>query len=105
MQEGAIELTLNPCKKLKIIPATNFFWLESNKDSWYDSSGKKLRTDTTGNADFYVGQEASLLVKYDLNDNLKLEMGYAHFFSGPYVKDTGSNDDADWVYFQFNVKI
>lgn len=105
MQEGAIEATLNPYKKLKIVSATNFFWLESNKDSWYDSSGKKLRTDTTGNADSYVGQEASMIVRYDLNNNIKLEAGYAHFFSGPYVKDTGPNDDADWVYFQFNVKI
>jgi len=105
MQEAAAEITLSPHKKWKIIPATNFFWLENNLDSWYDSSGKKLRTDTTGNAGLYVGQEASLLVKYDLNDNIKLESGYAHFFSGPYVKDTGPNDDADWLYLQFNLKV
>ena len=105
MQEAAVEVTLNPHKKWKIIPATNFFWLESDVDSWYDSSGKKLRTDTTGGADSFVGQEASLVIKYDLNDSIKIDSGYAHFFTGPYVKDTGTHNDADWLYLQFNIKI
>ena len=31
---------------------------------------------------------------------LELEGGYAHFFCGKYVKETGSADDADWFYLQ-----
>lgn len=105
MHEAAVEMTLKPHKKLNVTSSTNFFWLASNRDSWYDSTGKKLRTSTTGRANQYVGQELSVVAKYDLNDNIKIESGYAHFFTGLYVKDTGPHDDADWVYLQFNVKI
>lgn len=104
MHEAAIDITLSPHKKLKVIPAMNFFWLYSNKDSWYNSSGTKLRTNTSGNAAYYVGQEVSVRVQYNLNNYVKLESGYAHFFSGPYVKDTGANDDADWFYIQSQIK-
>lgn len=105
MQEAATELTLNPFKKYQIILGTNFFWLASNKDSWYDSTGAKLRTSSTGNVSSYVGQEASLVMRYDLNKYINFDSGYAHFFTGSYVKDTGANDDADWVYFQVNLKV
>jgi len=105
MREAALEGSLTPNKKWKLISATNFFWLDSYRDSWYDSTGRKLRTMTAGKARHYVGQEASLIAKYDLSGPVKLETGYAHFFSGKYVKDTGAYDDADWVYFQANLKI
>lgn len=106
MREAALEAALTPYRKWKLIPATNFFWLDSYRDSWYDSSGTKLRTmPAKGKARYYVGQELSLLAKYDLSDALKLDAGYAHFFTGEYIKDTGASDDADWFYFQANLKI
>jgi hypothetical protein len=105
MRDAGLEASLNPAKKWKIIPATNFFWVDSYRDSWYDTAGRKLRTLAVGKARYYVGQEASLLAKYDLSAEVKLEAGYAHFFSGDYIKDTGASDDADWFYFQANFKI
>jgi hypothetical protein len=39
-------------------------------------------------------------MNYKLFSFLILEGGYAHFFSGKFVKDTGSADDADWFYLQ-----
>lgn len=105
MREAAVEVVLAPDKKWKIITATNFFWLDSYRDSWYDSAGKKLRTMAAGKARYYAGQEASLQTEYDLSGEIKLEAGYAHFFSGDYVKDTGAHNDADWLYFQANFKI
>lgn len=104
MREAALEVSLNPFEKYQLIMRTNFFWLASNKDSWYNSSGTKLRTDTTGDVSSYVGQELSLVMKYDINKNIKLDCGYAHFFTGSYVKDTGASDDADWAYIQFLIK-
>jgi len=105
MREAALEASLTPAKKWTLIPGTNFFWLDSYRDSWYDASGRRLRTMTVGKARHYVGQEASLMAKYDLSPEIKLEAGYAHFFTGDYVKDTGSHDDADWFYFQTSLKI
>jgi len=39
-------------------------------------------------------------MKYKFLSFLELEGGYAHFFCGDYVRDTGSADDADWFYLQ-----
>jgi hypothetical protein len=105
MREAALEVELSPVKKVKIMPAVNFFWLDNNHDSWYNSSGSRLRTDTTGRAGMYVGQEISLRLKFDPSKELKLETGYAHFFSGDYVEYTGAGLDADWFYFQAGLRI
>lgn len=79
------------------------FYLADSDDSWYNSSKKSLRRDRTGTADDYVGDELDFVLKYDLNKYLSLETGYAHFFAGEYVEDTGSSDDADWCYLQMTV--
>lgn len=42
-----------------------------------------------------VGLDATLTDEY-----LEAECGYAHFFSGGYVGDTGADDDVDRVYSQ-----
>jgi len=105
MKETALEASLNPTGKLKLTTATSFFWLDSYRDYWYDSSGQRLRFKSKGKADNYVGQEASLVAKYDLSGAVKLDAGYAHFFSGDYVGDTGARDDADWFYVQTTLKI
>ena len=105
MRETALEISVKPEKKLKITAAANFFWLARAKDSWYDSAGKKLRTNAAGAAGTYVGQEASLLAKYDMSRWGSLEGGYARFFTGKYVKNTGAHDDAGFFYFQLSLKI
>ena len=106
MKEAALELSVKPVKELKLTAGTNYFWLANVRDSWYDSAGKKLRTlPATASAGAYVGQEVSLLAKCDLGGGAVVDGGYAHFFTGPYVKDTGTRSDADWMYFQVSLKI
>lgn len=105
MKEGALEVSAKPVKALKLTAGLNYFWLAQAKDSWYDSSGKKLRTRAAGTAGTYVGREASLLAKWEMCANASLDGGYARFFTGSYVKNTGKHDDADWAYLQLSVKI
>jgi hypothetical protein len=104
MREIALSVNLSVTNKLKLIPQVNFFWLMSTNDSWYSSTGAVLRTASSGLRSHYVGQEASLRASYEVSKNIKLESGYAHFFSGGYVKDSGANNDADWVYTQIAFK-
>ncbi|MBI5150736.1 MAG: alginate export family protein [Candidatus Omnitrophica bacterium] len=99
-----VSLTFSPTGKLKITPQADFFWLESKFDNWYNSSGGNVRTKTSGERGYYVGSEVSLRAAYDVNKNIKLESGYAHFFTGGYVKDSGADDEADWFYTQIVAK-
>lgn len=105
MKEIALELSAKPVKALKLTAGTNYFWLAQNRDSWYDASGKKLRTNAAGTAGAYVGREASFVAKYDFGGGSAIDAGYARFFTGAYVKDTGAHDNADWLYLQLTVKI
>ncbi|MDD4869885.1 MAG: porin [Kiritimatiellae bacterium] len=104
MQELGCLLTLEPQKKLKVIQETHCFFLAETSDYWYASSGSKVKSTINSSAGSYTGTEISLVAKYDLAEYLKLEGGYAHFFTGSYLNDVGTDDDADWVYAQVVVK-
>lgn len=105
MRNLEFNVNLSLTEKLKLIPQVDFFWLMSTKDSWYDSTGAALRSiPTRGRINHHVGEEVSLRAAYELNKNVKMEIGTAHFFTGKYVAETGSNDDANWVYSQLSMK-
>lgn len=104
MRNPEVSLTFSPMEKLKITPQADFFWLQSKFDNWYNSSGGNTRTKTSGERGYYVGSEVSLRAAYEVNKNIKLESGYAHFSPGGYVKDSGADDEADWFYTQVVAK-
>lgn len=100
-----LSVTFFPTDKFSFRPQMDFFWLESKNDAWYNASGAIVRTRPAGGkCSSYVGSEASLRFYYDFGKNIKFESGYAHFFPGDYVRNTGSADGADWVYSQLVIK-
>lgn len=104
MRNPEFNIIFSPTEKFSFTPQIDFYWLQSKNDSWYNSSGTALRTKTSGDRRYYVGSEVSIRFYYDFAKNIKFEVGYSHFFSGSYVKDTGANDDADWIYSQLTLK-
>jgi hypothetical protein len=104
MRNPEFNIIFSPTEKFHFTPQIDFFWLQSKNDSWYNSSGTAIRTKTTGHRSYYVGSEASIRFYYDFTKNIKFETGYAHFFSGAFVQETGANDDADWIYSQLTLK-
>ncbi len=51
-----------------------------------------------------LGQEIDLTVTYTLNPRMDVLLGYSHFFSGSYYKQTAGvpfRGDADFFYTQF----
>ena len=99
-----VSMTFSPTEKFKFTPQADFFLLNSKFDSWYNSSGTAVRTKTSGERGYFVGTELSVRGYYDLNKYLKFEAGYAHFFPGEFVEDSGADDDIDWVYSQAILK-
>lgn len=99
-----ISAAFSPTEKFKFTPQADFFWLQSKSDSWYNSSGTAIHSKTSEDRGYFVGTELSLRLYYDFNKNTKLESGYAHFFPGGYVKDSGADDDVDWFYSQMAYK-
>ena len=113
LHDARFEINLKPVKKLSFDIRYHAFWLADTHDYWYRSNGiSTLRTTTpagvdvrTINAGNFAGQEADFIASYDVTKNVKLQAGYAHFFAGDYLVDTGAHSDADFGYvmttFQF----
>jgi len=103
MEEFALFLDFTPIKdRMKGSLQYHRYNLPETNDAWYGSGGSKIRYDKNKSkyASDYVGSEVDLVLKYKVLSFLDLEGGYAHFFCGDYVKDTGSSKDADWFYLQ-----
>ena len=60
-------------------------------------------TPAARSADNYAGSELDLIVSYAATKWLTVEGGYSHFFSGPYLADTGPDGDADFGYVQATI--
>ena len=104
--EGTINSTIK--EKVAIRLAYQGFWLaEEDSDAWYNAGLGTVRPAAGTDVDPYVGSEIDVTAKYTvplLNDTkLALLAGYSHFFTGDYVDDTGSNEDADFVFLQGRV--
>jgi hypothetical protein len=100
------QLTLHPAKPLEIEINYNANWLAETSDYWYRGSSA-LRTKTplgadvrTIGADSFAGQELDFIVRWKATTWLNVDTGYAHFFAGGYLRDTGPSDDADFGYVQ-----
>jgi hypothetical protein len=100
VRHAGLTIDFVPVRGLKGSLQYHRFYLSESEDAWYNTRGKKIRWDKTGDASDYVGDEIDLVLKYKINPFWELEGGYAHFFAGDYVDDTGSSDDADWFYLQ-----
>lgn len=90
---------VRPSPKLCLSGDYHFFWLDRASDSLYRLSGAVSRA-ADPDADKEVGQEVDFTVRYDLSDDLQFMVGYSHFFTGDFLSDTGSADDAGWIYAQ-----
>ena len=91
---------LKPTERTTASVDWHWFYLDEAKDAWYYCNGRPQRRDPTGQAGSAVGQEIDLVVSHKYSDHLKFQAGYAHFFPGGFLKDTGPSPDADWVFFQ-----
>lgn len=76
---------------------TSFSWyhLDDASDRWQAGSNLRDRTGASGND---LGKEVDLRVRFPINQYASLNIGYAHFWAGDFVKDSvkiaGNNNDA-----------
>ena len=72
------------------------FWRQSNRDALYNSSGAVVRA-ADGIA-YSVGSELDVEVDWQIDNHTSAYVGYAHFFAGQFIKETGPGNDIDFFY-------
>ena len=106
MHDAAFNAKIQPCKQMWIQAEYHTFWLASTDDVWYRSNGSSAvrpLTPAARTASNYAGSELDLVVNWAVRKELTLQAGFAHFFAGDYLKDTGAHDDADFGYVQATI--
>jgi len=85
--------------KLRI--AWQGFWLDKpGSDAWYHAGAGVVRPASAGAAR-KVGDEIDLTVKHHFPSiSSTLYLGYSHFFTGTYIAQTGSSQDANFIFTQ-----
>ena len=106
-QDLAFKLDVYPPKATRVPHAEvqyHFFWLTEEEDGWFNAGLGQIRRDSTGSSGNFVGTELDVTMKYTLLDPFAvLWFGYAHFFPGEYVDDTGDDPDRDFGFAQLLV--
>ncbi len=93
------QLSAKPMKKLKVQADVHLIYLDTPKDDLY-SAGRATKRATKPNASTHVGNEIDLKAAYKICPNANMLLGYSHFFAGNFLEDTGTADDADYLYVQ-----
>jgi len=91
-------------KSLKFTTDYHWFFLDTNSSAWFNASQGVVRSAKSG-ASTTLGQELDLLAIWQISRHLEFWVGYSHFHAGPFVKDTGAHDSANFFYTQFAVSI
>jgi hypothetical protein len=109
------KITAKPIPQLEICLEQHFFWLADTRDVWrFAGQGAVGGPGRYGNAlnrgpSSYVGAELDLVVTWKPVKWIKVQPGYAHFFTGGYVSQTapvaGSAQDADFAYLEVQIDL
>ena len=84
-------------KSLTLSTAQYAYWRQNTDDGLFSLSGSTVRADTGTDA-AYVGNEFDIAVYWQASKHLSAYLGYAHFFSGDFIEETGPSKDVDFLY-------
>ena len=75
----------------------HIFWRQNTHDALYNLSGGIVRASNGSNASS-VGNEFDAAINWQIQRHFSAYMGYAHFFTGSFIEQTGPDHDVDFFY-------
>ncbi len=94
-----------PRKGVAVAADYHIFSLAQSEGDWKNAGGAVLRESTPSSTSSSVGTELDITIKYTCKENVRIMVGYSHFFAGDFIEETGPGDDSDWGYFQIQTDI
>ena len=90
-------IDLHLTKSLTLFTSHYAFWRQNTNDALYTLGGGVVRADTGSDA-AYVGNEFDIALYWQIDKYWSAYIGYAHFFSGDFIEETGPSKDVDFLY-------
>jgi hypothetical protein len=91
------ELTFNLPHDMTLDIAQHFFWRQNTHDAVYNLNGQVVRA-SDGSDARSIGNEFDISLNWQIQRHLSGYIGYAHFFTGTFIKETGPHSDEDFAY-------
>jgi hypothetical protein len=85
------EVTIYPTDKLSISADWNFFWRLEDNDAVY-VRGSGALSGTAGASGDFVAHVPSISIDYQINQHIKFDISYSHFFAQEVVENAGGDD-------------
>jgi hypothetical protein len=89
-------LTLNPSREISLTADVDFFWRQSTRDGLYGPAVNLVRSGWSTRAR-YVGAQTSLFGTWKPSRHWSATFGYAHFFVGDFLRESGPAADVDYT--------
>lgn len=89
-------LTVVPAKGWKLEADAIFFWRESTGDGVYGPAGNLLRP-AAGSDERYIGTQIDFVATWQVDPHWSWSVTYARFFAGAFLRETGPDEDVDFV--------
>jgi hypothetical protein len=88
-------LDLRLTERVTLTTDWDFFWRQSVKDGIYGNAVNLVRSGQ-GSRERYIGSQPQAQVEWRANRHLTFTVIYAHFFAGPFLKETQPGKDVDY---------
>jgi hypothetical protein len=95
---------LEPVRGLTVALRGHRFWRASLSDGLYNAGGVVVRAPGTS-ASRTVGDELDLTITYRFAKYFIGQVGYSRFFAGPFIEDTGPDDDLNFLYVSITARL
>jgi len=89
---------MKPHPKWLLSSSYHNWWLASATDALYNASGAAVARVTAGTAGTHVGQELNAQAVYTFDKQFQLGMGYAHMFTGEFLKKATPGKSYNFPY-------
>ena len=99
IMDARLQTSITPFYTTRVSLDFHNFWRASDDDALYNAAGGVVRAGNTSGESF-VGSELDLTLRQPIGRHFDALFGYSHFFAGPFVEDSGPDDDIDFGYIQ-----
>jgi hypothetical protein len=111
IKDWCFQGTCYPTKWITAQVTYYMFRLDQAKDALYTKAPGYVteRFDPTGRAGTDVGDELDVTISFQLDRHNAIQVGYSKFFSGDFIRETGTtpaarNANPEFTYFQYQIR-
>jgi hypothetical protein len=90
-------ITLNLTPDLTLAVEEHLFWRQNTHDAVYNIAGGVVRP-ADNSSSRSIGNEFDIVANWQIQRHVSAYLGWAHFFTGSFIDQTGAHSDQDFFY-------